>query len=94
MHQYEVTVLDLGRKHTELRLDVWARVIVRDNEFAVGRASLLREGIVSAECEDKKIAVQTADERAVIVRHDNVSIALRENPEQFFVLFLRKIDSV
>ena len=76
MHQYEVTVLDLGRKHTELRLDVWARVIVRDNEFAVGRASLLREGIIAPECEDKKIAVQTADERAVVVRHDDVSLAL------------------
>ena len=94
MHQHEITVLDLGRKHTELRLDVRARVIVRDYEFAVGRANLLREGIVSSICEDKKIAVQTADERAVVVRHDDVSLALRENPVQFFVLFLRKIDSV
>ena len=94
MHQHEVAVFDLGREHTELRLDVRARVIVRDNEFAVGRASLLREGIVSAECEDKKIAVQTADKRAVIVRHDDVSRTLRENVVQFFVLFLRKIDSV
>ena len=94
MHQHEVAVLDLGRKHAELRLDVRARVIVRDNEFAVGRASFLREGIVSAECEDKKIAVQTADERAVIVRHDDVSRTLRENVVQFFVLFLREIDSV
>ena len=94
MHQYEVAVLNLGRKHTELRLDVWARVIVRDNEFAVGRASLLREGIVPSERKDIKIAVQTADERAVIVRHDDVSLALRENVVQFFVLFLRKIDSV
>ena len=76
MHQHKVAVLDLGRKHTELRLDVRARVIVRDNEFAVGRASFLREGIVSAECEDKKIAVQTADKRAVVVRHDDVSLAL------------------
>ena len=76
MHQHEIAVLDLGREHAELRLDVRARVIVRDNEFAVGRASLLREGIVPAECEDKKIAVQTADERAVIVRHDDVSLAL------------------
>ena len=94
MHQHKVAVLDLGREHTELRLDVWARVIVRDNEFAVGRASLLREGIVSAECEDKKIAVQTADERAVIVRHDDVSRTLRENVVQFFVLFLRKVNGI
>ena len=94
MHQYEIAVLDLGWEHTELRLDVRARVVVRDNEFAVGRASLLREGIVSSKCEDKKIAVQTADERAVIVRHDNVSIALRENPVQFFVLFFWKIDGI
>ena len=76
MHQYEVAVLNLGRKHTELRLDVWARVVVRDNEFAVGRAGLLREGIVSAKCENIKIAVQTADKRAVVVRHDDVSLAL------------------
>ena len=76
MHQHKIAVFDLGRKHTELRLDVRARVVVRDNEFAVGRASLLREGIVSAECEDKKIAVQTADKRAVVVRHDDVSLAL------------------
>ena len=94
MHQHEIAIFDLGREHTELRLDVRARVVVRDNEFAVGRASLLREGIVSSKCEDKKIAVQTADERAVIVRHDNVSIALRENPVQFFVPFLRKVDGV
>ena len=94
MHQHKITVFDLGREHTELRLDVRARVVVRDNEFAVGRASLLREGIVSSKCEDKKIAVQTADERAVIVRHDNVSIALRENPVQFFVLFFWKIDGI
>ena len=94
MHQHEIAVLDLCWEHTELRLDVRARVIVRDNEFAVGRASLLREGIVSAECEDKKIAVQTADKRAVIVRHDDVSLALRENVVQFFVLFLRKVNGV
>ena len=94
MHQHEVAVLNLGREHAELRLDVWARVIVRDNEFAVGRASLLREGIVSAECEDKKIAVQTADERAVIVRHDDVSRTLRENVVQLFMLFLRKVNGV
>ena len=94
MHQHQIAVFDLGREHAELRLDVWARVIVRDNEFAVGRASLLREGIVSAECEDKKIAVQTADKRAVIVRHDDVSLALRENPVQFFVLFHREVDGI
>ena len=76
MHQYEVAVLNLGREHAELRLDVRARVVVRDNEFAVGRTCLLREGIVSSKCEDKKIAVQTADKGAVIVRHDNVSLAL------------------
>ena len=94
MHQHEIAVLDLGREHAELRLDVRAWVVVRDNEFAVGRASLLREGIVSAECEDKKIAVQTADERAVIVRHNDVSRTLRENVVQFFVLFLRKVNGV
>ena len=94
MHQHEVAVLDLCREHTELRLDVRARVVVRDNEFAVGRASLLREGIVSSKCEDKKIAVQTADERAVIVRHNDVSRTLRENVVQFFVLFLRKVNGV
>ena len=94
MHQHQIAVFDLGREHTELRLDVRARVIVRDNEFAVGRASLLREGVVSAECEDKKIAVQTADKRAVVVRHDDVSSALRENPVQFFVLLFRKVDGV
>ena len=76
MHQYEVAVLNLGRKHTELRLDVRARVVVRDNEFAVGRAGLLREGIIAPEREDKKIAVQTSDERAVVVRHDDISLAL------------------
>ena len=94
MHQHQIAVLDLGREHAELRLDVRARVIVRDNEFAVGRASLLREGIIAPECEDKKIAVQTADERAVVVRHDDVSLALRENPVQFFVLLFRKINGI
>ena len=76
MHQYEVAVLNLRREHTELRLDVRARVIVRDNEFAVGRAGLLREGIIAPECENKKIAVQAADKRAVVARHDDVSLAL------------------
>ena len=94
MHQHQIAVFDLGREHTELRLDVRARVVVRDNEFAVGRASLLREGIVSSKCEDKKIAVQTSDERAVVVRHDDVSSALRENPVQFFVLFRREVDGI
>ena len=76
MHQHEIAVLNLGREHTDLRLDVRARVIVRDNEFAVGRAGLLREGIVPSERKDIKIAVQTADERAIVVRHDDVSLAL------------------
>ena len=75
MHQHEVAVLDLGWEHAELRLDVWARVIVRDNEFAVGRTCLLGEGIIAPKCKNIKIAVQPADERAVIVRHDDVSFA-------------------
>ena len=41
MHQHEVAVLDLGREHAELRLDVRARVVICDNEFAVGRAGFL-----------------------------------------------------
>ena len=94
MHQHEIAVLNLGREHTELRLDVRARIVICDNEFAVGRAGLLREGIVSAKCENIKIAVQTADKRAVIVRHDDVSFALRENVVQFFVLFLRKVNGI
>ena len=67
MHQHEIAVFDLGWEHTELRLDVWARVVVCDNEFAVGRTGLLGEGIAAPERKDKKIAVQTADERAVVV---------------------------
>ena len=94
MHQYEIAVLNLCREHTELWLDVRARVIVRDNEFAVGRAGFLRERVIASERKDIKIAVQTADERAVIVRHDDVSLALRENPVQFFVLLFRKVDGV
>lgn len=94
MHQHEVAVLNLGREHTELRLDVRARVIVRDNEFAVGCTGFLRERVVAPERKDIKIAVQTADERAVIVRHDDVSLALRENVVQFFVLLFRKVNGV
>ena len=94
MHQHEITVFDLRREHTELRLDVRARVIVRDNEFAVGRTGFLRERVIASEREDIKIAVQTADERAVIVRHDDVSRTLRENVVQFFVLFLRKVNGI
>ena len=76
MHQHEITVFDLRREHTELRLYVRARVIVCNNEFAVGCTGFLREGIITPERKDKKIAVQTADERAVVVRHDDVSLAL------------------
>ena len=94
MHQHQIAVLNLGWEHTDLRLDVWARVIVCNNEFAVGRAGLLREGIVPSERKDIKIAVQTADERAVVVRHDNVSFALRENVVQLFMLFLREVDGI
>ena len=94
MHQHEIAVLDLCWEHTELRLDVRTRVIICDNQFAVGCTNLLREGIIAPECEDKKIAVQTADERAVVVRHDDVSLALRENPVQFFVLLFRKINGI
>ena len=94
MHQYEIAVLDLGWEHTELRLDVRARVIVCDNEFAVGCTGFLRERVIASERKDIKIAVQTADERAVIVRHDDVSRTLRENVVQFFVLFLRKVNGI
>ena len=94
MHQHEIAVFDLGREHAELRLDVRARIVVCNDEFAVGRASLLREGIAAPKREDIKIAVQTADERAVIVRHDDVSFALRENVVQFFVLLFWKVDGV
>ena len=94
MHQHEIAVFDLSREHAELRLDVRARVVVRDNEFAVGRAGLLREGIVPSERKDIKIAVQTADERAVIVRHDDVSRTLRENVVQLFMLFLREVNGI
>ena len=94
MHQHKIAVFDLGWEHTELRLDVRARIVICHDQFAVGCTGFLREGIVPSERKDIKIAVQTADERAVIVLHDDVSFALRENVVQFFVLFLRKIDSV
>ncbi len=94
MHQHQIAVLNLRREHTELRLDVRARIVICDNKFAVGCPCFLREGIVSSKCEDKKIAVQTADERAVIVRHDDVSRTLRENVVQFFVFFLRKVNGI
>ena len=94
MHQYEVAVLNLGWEHTDLRLDVRARVIVCNNEFAIGCTGFLRERVIASERKDIKIAVQTADERAVIVRHDDVSFALRENVVQFFVLFLRKVNGI
>ena len=94
MHQHKVAVLDLGWKHTELRLDVRARVIVCNNEFAVGCTGFLRKRVIASERKDIKIAVQTADERAVIVRHDDVSRTLRENVVQFFVFFLRKVNGV
>ena len=94
MHQHQIAVFDLGRKHTELRLDVRARVIVCNNEFAVGCTGFLRERVIASERKDIKIAVQTADERAVIVRHDDVSRTLRENVVQLFVLFLRKVNGI
>ena len=94
MHQHEIAVLDLCREHTELRLDVRAWIVVCDDELAVGRTCLLREGVIAPEREDKKIAVQAADKWAVIVRHDDVPLALRENVVQFFMLFFWKIDGI
>ena len=94
MHQHKIAVFDLSREHAELRLDVRARIVVCNDEFAVGRTGFLRERVVAPECKDIKIAVQAADERAVVVRHDDVSFALRENVVQFFVLFLRKVNGV
>ena len=94
MHQHEVAVLDLCREHTELRLDVRARIVVRDNEFAVGCTGFLRERVIASECKNIKIAVQTADERAVVVRHNHISHTLRENVVQFFMLFFWKIDGI
>ena len=50
---------------------------------AIGFAPVLTAGIflpasigIASERKDIKIAVQTADERAVVVRHDDVSLAL------------------
>ena len=94
MHQHKIAVFDLGWEHTELRLDVRARIVICHDQFVVCCAGSLREGIVSAECKNIKIAVQTADERAVIVRHDDVSRTLRENVVQFFMLFFWKIDGI
>ena len=94
MHQHEIAVFDLCREHTELRLDVRARVVICDNEFAVGCTGFLRERVIASERKDIKIAVQTADERAVVVRHDDVSRTLRENVVQFFVLFLREVNGI
>ena len=94
MHQHQIAVLNLRREHTELRLDVRARIVICDNKFAVGRTCLLREGVIAPEREDKKIAVQTADKWAVIVRHDDVPLALRENVVQLFMLFLREVNGI
>ena len=94
MHQHEITVFDLRREHTELRLDVRARIVICHDQFAVGCTGFLRERVIASEREDIKIAVQTANERAVIVRHDDVSRTLRENVVQFFVLFLRKVNGI
>ena len=87
MHQHEVAVLDLRREDTELRLDVRARIVICHDQFAVGCTGFLRERVIASERKDIKIAVQTADKRAVVVRHDDVSLALRENVVQFFMLF-------
>ena len=76
MHQHEIAVLNLCWEHTELRLDVRTRVIICDNQFAVGCTGFLRERVIASERKDIKIAVQTADKRAVVVRHDDVSLAL------------------
>ena len=94
MHQHKIAVFDLSREHAELRLDVRARVIICDNQFAVGCTNLLREGIIAPEREDIKIVVQTADKWTVIVRHNDVSRALRENVVQLFMLFLREVNGV
>ena len=94
MHQHQIAVFDLRREHAELRLDVRARIVICHDQFVVCCAGSLREGIIAPECKDKKIAVQTANEWAVVVRHDDVSLALRENPVQFFVLLFRKINGI
>ena len=94
MHQYKITVLDFRLKQADLRLDVRAWIVVCDNKLAIGCACLLREGVIAPKCEDKKIAVQTADKRAVVIRHDDVSRTLRENMVQFFVLFRWEVDGI
>ena len=76
MHQHEIAVLDLCWEHAELRLDVRARIVICHDQFVVCCAGFLREGIIAPECKNIKIAVQTADERAVVVRHNDVSLAL------------------
>ena len=76
MHQYEIAVLDLGWEHTELRLDVRARIVICHDQFVVCCTGFLRERVIASERKDIKIAVQTAAERAVIVRHYDVSLAL------------------
>lgn len=94
MHQHQIAVFDLSREHAELRLDVRARIVICHDQFAVGCTGFLRERVIASERKDIKIAVQTADKRAVVVRHDDVSLALRENVVQLFMLFLRKVNGV
>ena len=94
MHQHQIAVFDLSREHAELRLDVRARIVICHDQFAVCCTGFLRERVIASERKDIKIAVQTADKRAVVVRHDDVSSALRENPVQFFVLFHREVDGI
>lgn len=73
MHQHKVSVLELSRKQTDLRLHIRTRIIVRNDQLTVGRILLLREWVTSAKGQNIKIVVQTANERAVIVRHNNIS---------------------
>ena len=68
---------------------------------AIGFAPVLTAGIflpasigIASERKDIKIAVQTADKWAVVVRHDDVSSALRENVVQLFMRFLREVNGV
>ena len=67
MHQHQIAVFNLCREHTDLRLQVWARIVVRDDEFAIGGIFLLRQRIISAECQNVKILVKAADKRTVVV---------------------------